>query len=149
HATARPAREVPVTESAVQPPEVVTLLWIDSATGQVTRTWSGSPAAAAVLRGPADSPRITAAGRRSDNGAAPLTRRSYDCSDPNSYWNVRNYPPLVCFADAGDIDVLIYRAYEVDSGNNVGSFTYTTSIGYRRIQYLPRWTSALFSSRVT
>jgi len=144
HATATPAKGHP--EADVKAPDVVTLLWIDSSTGKVTRTWSGSPAEAAILRG---SSVPQGPGAEQNPGVAlPEIRRISGCTDPNSYWDVRNSPPLVCFADAGDINVTILAVYEVDSGNNAGNFNYTSG-GHSFTQSLSKWTSALFSSKVT
>jgi hypothetical protein len=132
-------------------PRQVTLTWINPASGRVVRTWTGSPAAAATIRArqvpppaappanpPADPPGLSVA-------AAAIHRVT--CSDPNSYWDVRNYPPLVCFANAGDVSVAIYSVYEVDSGNNTGTFTWCYNGGCHA-QSLGRWTSAFFSPRV-
>lgn len=63
---------------------------------------------------------------------APDINRVDGCSDPNDFWDVRNYPPLICFANAGDATSLnIYQVYEVDSGNNTGYFKYWPGVPYR------------------
>ena len=154
-ATAGPAPRVGT------PTDVVTLKWIDAGTGTVTRTWTGPAVAATAIRRAVVPPPDTVAGTGTDTDAGsdagvaggaqlgpvlPLTRR-LSCSDPNPYWDVRNYPPLLCFADAGDINVAIYSVYEVDSGNNSGSVTWWyNSRGF--VQPLGRWTSVFFSARV-
>jgi hypothetical protein len=120
--------------------------WIDANTGAVTRTWTGSPEQAAAIRQRVVAPPGTAAGRNDSGTVQPLLRR-VSCTDPNPYWDVRNYPPLLCFADAGDLNVAIYSVYEVDAGNNTGSFTWWYN-GSGHVLTLSRWTSAIFSVRV-
>ncbi len=149
-ATAVPAATTAGQASATTP-KSVTLLWIDAATGTVTQTWTGSSEQAAAIRAAATPPAATppaGTGAGTGGGTVQTYLRRISCTDPNPYWVVRNYPPLVCFADAGDANVLIYSVYEVDSGNNVGYFNWSYN-GYGHQQWLNRWTSAIFSVRVT
>src|SRR5205823_13548199 len=121
------------------------LTGIDPATGAAVRTWTGRPERAAAIRAAVIPPAAAAtAGTSTGTGTTGLATvlpaiRRVTCSDPNPYWDVRNYPPLVCFADAGDISVAIYSVYEVDSGNNTGSFTWCYNRCY--VQSMSRWTS--------
>jgi hypothetical protein len=131
---------------AAIPRAATTLEWIDANTGAVTRTWTGSPEQAAAIRRGAAAPAGTRAGRNNAGTVQPDLRR-LSCTDPNPYWDIRNYPPLLCFADAGDLNVAIYSVYEVDSGNNTGSVTWWYN-GYGHLLKLGRWTSAIFSARV-
>jgi Beta/Gamma crystallin len=150
-----PAGASPAAKAApAAAPTKVTLTWIDASTGRVVRTWTGPPAKARAARGrvapPAGPPAGPAAGPPAGGpglavAAAAIHRVS--CRDPNSYWDVRNYPPLVCFANAGDVNVAIYSVYEIDSGNNSGRFTWCYR-GRCHSQALGRWTSAFFSPRV-
>jgi hypothetical protein len=146
-----PAAVAPgVSPAAVAPgpaPQLVTLQWLDAASGTVTRTWTGTPEEAEDIRR-TQVPPPDPGGAGEDGGAVLPQLRRVHCTDPNPYWVVRNYPPLVCFADAGDADVAIYRVYEVDSGNNSGYFTWWYN-GHGYNQPLGRWTSAIFSVRVT
>jgi hypothetical protein len=141
-ASASPAsRPTPATT-----PTAATLEWIDADTGAITRTWTGSPEQAAAIRPGVVAPAWTGAARRKAGPVQPDLRR-LSCTDPNPYWDIRNYPPLLCFADAGDLNVAIYSVYEVDSGNNIGSVTWWYN-GYGHVLQLGRWTSAIFSVRV-
>lgn len=148
-ATANPATAPSVTADTAAAPQSVTLLWIDAATGTVTNSWTGSPEEGAALRNASYPSSGTTDQTSQQSGTiSPLIHRVYGCSDPTSYWVVRNYPPLVCFAYAGGISVYITSVYEVDSGNNVGYFRYVYG-GVTRQVSLSRWTSAIFYNRVT
>lgn len=56
-------------------------------------------------------------------GISPEINRVNDCVWPNSFLDFWNNGPLVCFANSGSSGVTIYAVYQVDSGNNTGSFT--------------------------
>jgi hypothetical protein len=140
------ATATPAPRSAAAPQQVATLEWIDGATGTVTRTWTGSPEQAAAIRQGVVAPPDTGAGHNDLGTVQPALRR-VSCTDPNPYWDIRNYPPLLCFADAGDANVAIYSVYEVDSGNNIGNVTWWYN-SHGHILSLGRWTSAIFSVRV-
>jgi Beta/Gamma crystallin len=113
----------------------VTVLYLDAATGAVVRT------ATRVVPTPAQA--------SATGVVSPAIGRVSNCTDPNTFWVVRNGPPLVCFANAGDVNVAIFGVFEVDAGNNVGSFTWHSSGGSNITTPLARWTSAAFSTRVT
>lgn len=63
------------------------------------------------------------------------------CIWPNGFLTFWNNGPLVCFANSGHEDVLIYSVYRVDSGGNTGSFranegpasTSSTGVGWVNI----------------
>jgi hypothetical protein len=129
------AAPAPSTHSSSAATHPVTVLYLDPATGQVTRT---EVRQAAVPTSAATAPATQ----------SPAIGRVVGCTDPNSYWVVRNNPPLVCFANAGDINVSILSVYEVDAGNNVGNFTWSLN-GHSFNQPLGRWTSIVFAVRVT
>lgn len=112
-----------------------TVLYLDADTGAVLRT--------EIRRAPVPGP-----GTRPDS-AVPAIHRVSGCTDPNTFWVVRNGPPLVCFADAGDISVAIFSVFEVDSGNNSGNFSWLSSSGRSFTQSLAKWSSAVFGVRVT
>jgi hypothetical protein len=91
--------------------------------------------------------RVAATGQQDDlGGAQPAISRVNGCTDPNSYWDVRNYPPLVCFAYAGSISVAIYSVYEVDTGNNAGHFNFYYNGSYYDSGYLPKWYPVYFTN---
>jgi hypothetical protein len=129
------AAPAPSAAGPAGPTHPTTVLYLDAATGAVVRT--------EVRQVP-----LPAAGAR-PGAALPAIHRVSGCTDPNSFWVVRNGPPLVCFADAGDISVAIFGVFEVDSGNNSGSFTWVSSSGRSFSQPLAKWTSAVFGVRVT
>lgn len=81
--------------------------------------------ASGALATPAGTQRFTTSWQqRHPDVVTPDINRVNGCTDPNSYWVVRNYPPLVCFAYAGSISVAIYSVYQVNTGNNAGWFEY-------------------------
>ncbi|HSV66443.1 MAG TPA: hypothetical protein VLJ59_11130 [Mycobacteriales bacterium] len=163
----------PDAQAALQPRDAGTILWIDADTGQVTATWTGPADAASPARsdgaGPGDAAgqaepaaRQAMMSRRhpagsTTRGADPALReadaqtyRVWECDDPNPYWTVRNYPPLICLANAGDIAVHITDVYQVDSGDNTGSFTWVSPTGRTYVTYLnDRFITAVFSARIT
>lgn len=138
----RPDQPTMSNQAAVAASHTETIQWIDAATGRLTRTWTRPAASASVTRhSPARPPSTDGTGR---------SIYRLDCSDPNPYWDVRNYPPLVCFANSGDLDVQIYHAYEVDSGNNTGWFRWLDTNGNEVTTTISdRWVTVIFSFRVT
>lgn len=118
---------------------VYTITYYDSM-GHIERVWHGTQAQQqAILQAdranrpthrpsslpPDILPTGSNIGAHSQRAASvnPDINRVYGCTAPNDFWDVWNYPPLVCFANAGTISVSIYDVYEVDSGNNTGWFS--------------------------
>jgi hypothetical protein len=152
HATAHPAAAPSATTDAASSPQSVTLLWIDPATGTVTTSWSGTPEQAAVLYpdtlyDPSSGGTLETGQTSQKSGTISPLIVQRTCSLPNSYFDVRA-SSLHCYAYAGDINTYITYTYEVDAGNNVAYFKYLYGGVYHQIS-LARWTSAVFSSRVT
>ncbi len=88
------------------------------ASGHLIKSWRGSYAEQQHLlqleRAKHPAPRPA--------NISPLINRVDPCSDPNDFVDLRNYPPLVCFANAGMNSINVYSVYEVDSGANAGAF---------------------------
>ncbi|MFD7643925.1 beta/gamma crystallin domain-containing protein [Kitasatospora sp. NPDC059795] len=49
------------------------------------------------------------------------------CNAHDDFFTLWNYPPKVCFAENGAVNVAIYEVYRVDSGNNSGYFSGSAS----------------------
>lgn len=100
------------------------IIWLDS-NFHIARVWKGSIADAQPILQHERAIRIKhqPARHQPDNfGISPDINRVFGCTDPNSFWDLRNYPPLVCFANNGVININVYQVYEIDTGNNAGNF---------------------------
>lgn len=103
--------------------------------------------AAGELVTPAGTQRYTTSWQqRHPDVVTPDINRVNGCTDPNSYWDVRNYPPLVCFANAGSISVAIYSVYQVNTGNNAGWFEYYYGGYYYDTPNLGKWNTVNFTN---
>jgi hypothetical protein len=123
---------------------LATVRWVDPRTGRLVRSWTGPARLATPTRRTSDLPSA-----QPGTEMEPSIHRRH-CTDPNQYWVVRNYPPLVCFANPGDIDVQIYLVYEVDSGDNTGWFRWLNEAGRELTTTIDsRWTSVMFTERVS
>jgi hypothetical protein len=66
-----------------------------------------------------------------------------DCTNRNDFLVLWNYPPKVCFANSGDVDVRVYDVYRVDSGNNSGYVTWWNGASWVPSSFA-KWTSVYF-----
>lgn len=118
--------------AAAPAPATATVLFVDAQTGKVTKTWTGSPAEQAKIldQEAAKLPPLTTVPKatRIPPAATSISRQS-PCTANTGYFEVRNYPPLVCFANRGSINVYIDQVYQVLNGNNVAAFAWTNSAG--------------------
>lgn len=140
------------TAAVPSPAAVATVLFVDATTGKVTKTWTGSPAdAAKILDQEAAKlpPRTTAPKQTRIPPATTSISRQSPCTANTGYFEVRNYPPLVCFANRGSINVFIDQVYQVLNGNNVAAFAWTNSAGTTFVTTMPtKFSSVSFNSRV-
>lgn len=105
---------------------VASIQWVDGA-GKVTRTWTGTLAEQAVVEKQYEAtlpPRKVTAKPNVIPPASTSISRQSPCTAGTGYFEVYNYPPLVCFANAGQINVYIDQVYKVNSGNNTGAVGY-------------------------
>ena len=75
----------------------------------------------------------------------PLISRHSPCTANTGYFELLNYPPLVCFANAGAMSVTITSVYEVDTGNNVGGVHWNCG-GTCNTGYYPKWSTIIFNT---
>lgn len=111
-------------ESAASTP--ASIQWV-GANGKVTRTWTGTRAEQAVIEKKYEStlpPRKAAGKPNSFPPAMTNISRHSPCTAGTGYFEVYNYPPLVCFANSGTASVYIDQVYKVNSGNNTGAVEY-------------------------
>jgi hypothetical protein len=91
-----------------------TINYRDSA-GHVTRTWHGTRAEADALAGRLQTvhpaPQVV----------SPSIIKTSSCRLPTTYW-VFHAAKLTCYAYGGSMNININGVYEIDSGNNVGSY---------------------------
>ncbi len=98
----------------ISPQHSWTINYRDSA-GRITNSWHGTRAAADALAG-----RLQAA-HPTPQVISPLTIKTSSCRLPTTYW-VFHATKLTCYAYGGSLDLNINGVYEIDSGNNVGSY---------------------------
>jgi hypothetical protein len=142
-----PTVQAPVTPG---PDQVTTVVTIDSTTGQVVTEWTGPESqnaavvaqqrAAAGISAPASPPSL------GSGGFAPQIARHSPCTAGTGYFEVWNYPPLVCFANSGAMTVSIATVYEVDTGNNIGGVHFTCGGSTCNTGYFPKWSTILFNT---
>jgi hypothetical protein len=138
--------QAPVYPAANDPTSVTT---IDSTTGQVIAQWNG----------PESQKAAALAAQRSAIGSGPSTgspglpggfttniSRHSPCTAGTGYFEIWNYPPLVCYANSGAVSVSIGSVYEVDTGNNVGGVHFTCGAGTCNTGYSPKWSTILFNT---
>lgn len=129
-----------------------TVQWVDAATGKVTKTWTGSQAEATVIaeKEAAALPPVTTEPKQTQiPPAATNISRQSPCTANTGYFEVHNYPPLVCFANAGSINVYIDQVYKVANGNNQAAFGWRNSAGTRFVTTMPtKYSTTLFNARV-
>lgn len=117
------------------PSSVYTINWIDAA-GHIVKTWHGSKAEAAkikqtelVERHKLQQQEMHVMQVQRKGKIHPFINRVYSCGLPNDFFDLFN-EGIVCFANAGSINVTIFDVYEVSSGNNHGQFsTYVCGSG--------------------
>ncbi|MFJ5230094.1 beta/gamma crystallin domain-containing protein [Kitasatospora sp. NPDC088391] len=66
------------------------------------------------------------------------------CNSRSDFFTLWNYPPKVCFAGDGYTGVGIYDVYQVDSGNNSGSYGGVWG-GSNTTVYFSSWKTRTFS----
>jgi hypothetical protein len=117
---------VPAVAAQPETTQTVTISWLGEA-GQVTKTWSGSPAEAAVINSQLLTAERSAISRfATPNINATPDINSYPCHSDD--WQVYNSGEL-CFVNSGNIEVQIYSVLAVDSGNNIGYFQWYNGAG--------------------
>jgi hypothetical protein len=139
--------QAPVTPA---PGELATVATFDSATGQVLATWTGPQSqktqVIAAQRSAAGIPNPTGSSTTRLGGATPLISRHSPCTANTGYFEVLNYPPLVCFANSGSTSVTLTSVYEVDTGNNVGGVYWVCGGGSCNTGYFPKWSTIIFNT---
>jgi hypothetical protein len=139
--------QAPVTPA---PGELATVATIDSATGSVLAEWTGPQSERAQIAASQRStfgitiPTGPTPGKV--GGATPLISRHSPCTDGTGYFEVLNYPPLVCFANSGAVSVTITSVYEVDTGNNVGGVHWICGGSTCNTGYFPKWSTIIFNT---
>ncbi len=108
--------------------QVYTISYFDGF-GRLTKTWKGSFADAEKIKSQyrhdflkefaKQLQRATLTRQNTKEGITPNINRVDSCLLPNSFFNFFNNGPLVCFANSGTLQVMIYSVYEVDSGANM------------------------------
>jgi len=135
----------PVTPSA---DELATVATLDPATGAVLAVWAGpqSQRDSAIASQKAKfSLGATAAPAPAPDGPVASIVRHSPCTANTGYFEVWNYPPLVCYANAGAINTAIYSVYGFYTGNNVGGVHWTCG-GTCDSGYWGKWSTVLFAS---
>jgi hypothetical protein len=84
-------------------------------TGHITGTWHGTRAAADALAGRWQS------AHPAPQVVSPAIIKTSSCRLPTTYW-VFHAAKLTCYAYGGSLNISINGVYEIDSGNNVGSY---------------------------
>lgn len=145
-----PHTSAEATEVAAAPaPATASVLFVDAQTGKVTKTWTGSQAEQVKIldQEAAKLPPLTTVPKpTSIPPAATSISRQSPCTANTGYFEVRNYPPLVCFANRGTISVYIDQVYQVLNGNNVAAFTWVNSAGTAFATPMPnKYSSVSFS----
>jgi hypothetical protein len=139
--------QTPTVQATPAPNELVTVATIDPATGNVTARWTGPQSQrdqeVAAQRAAVGAPSPTAPPSR---GLTPLISRHSPCTANTGYFEVWNYPPLVCFANSGGTSVTLYSVYEFYTGNNVGGVHWLCGGGVCDSGYWPKWSSVVFGS---
>ncbi|MFD7555481.1 beta/gamma crystallin domain-containing protein [Streptomyces sp. NPDC059835] len=101
-------------------------------------------AALALATGAALAGTVVAAGP-----AAAISRvDTATCNSRSDFFTLWNYPPKVCFANNGSVNVAIYDVYQVDTGNNSGSFVWKSTNGSTYRTYYSSWKAIGFSPKV-
>jgi hypothetical protein len=139
--------QAPVTPA---PGELATVATIDSTTGQVVTEWTGPQSDKAQVIAAQRSaagvtvPAAPAPGR--PGGVTTLISRHSPCTAGTGYFEVWNYPPLVCFANSGATSVTLTSVYEVDTGNNVGGVHWICGGSSCNTGYFPKWSTIIFNA---
>jgi hypothetical protein len=75
------------------------------------------------------------------HGVSPYINRVSPCTLPNDFFDLFN-EGLVCFANAGGINIMVYDVYEVTSGHNHGTYygnttysCFSKNIGYESTDF--------------
>ena len=107
--------------------QAYSIQFVDTATGHVS-TWSTTSYSAWQARlnhERAIRQQVAPTSHPSPN----ITR--VGCSNfNNSFYDLRNVGPPVCFANAGDTgSINVFCVFEVDTGNNTGHFTVNNGVG--------------------
>lgn len=133
------------TQTAPGPNDTTTVATVDPTTGQVVAQWSG-PASekAAVLATQRAAIAATHPVYAQPPRFSPQIVRQSPCTAGTGYFEIWNYPPLVCFANSGSTSVSIGSVYEFDTGNNVGGVHYTCG-GTCNSGAWGKWTTVLFN----
>ena len=99
-----------------------TIKWLDDQ-GHIAKTWRGSVKEAEKIKQREETIRykLLPLHLKQSLGVSPNSNRVDHCTLPNDFLDFRN-EGLVCFANDGEMSVLIYDVYEVDGGNNSGWF---------------------------
>jgi hypothetical protein len=139
--------QAPVTPA---PGELATVATIDAATGQVLTTWTGPQSQKAQViaaqRSAVGSIDPIAPAPGKPGGFTTLISRHSPCTADTGYFEVLNYPPLVCFANSGATSVTLTSVYEVDTGNNVGGVHWICGGSTCNTGYFPKWSTIIFNT---
>jgi hypothetical protein len=107
-----------------------TWVTLDAKTGKLVskeKMTQGEALARQAAEQKAKAAQIAANKRAAGVHLAPAISRHSPCTANTGYFQIWNYPPLVCFANAGAVRVTINSVYEFDTGNNVGGLHWLSS----------------------
>jgi hypothetical protein len=137
------------TQTAPTSDELATVATLDSATGKVLAVWSGSQAdrdqAIAAQKAQFGLSDTSAPQPAPDSPVASIVRHS-PCTANTGYFEVWNYPPLVCYANSGVIATAIFSVYGFYTGNNVGGVHWICGGTTCNSGYWGKWATVLLSS---
>lgn len=142
----------PTAQAPVQPGpnDLATVATIDATNGKVLTEWTGPQSEragvlAAQLSATGSGPTTTPIGL-GGGGFSPNISRHSPCTAGTGYFEVWNYPPLVCFANSGGVSVSIASVYEVVTGNNIGGVHWICGGGTCDTGYWPKWSTIVFNT---
>lgn len=120
------------------------------AEGHLTKTWKGSNDEAQRILASYRQKRQNLSFQQVNTKVVvtPNINRVDPCTIPNDFFDLYNQG-LVCFANAGSINVTVYSVYEISSGHNSAYYNFTNSSGELMQNYIGYEASDLFSPAVT
>jgi hypothetical protein len=136
------------TQTAPTSDELATVATLDSATGKILAVWSGPQSGrdqAIASQKAQFKLGATAAPKAAPDGPVASIVRHSPCTANTGYFEVWNYPPLVCYANSGSTSAAIFSVYGFYTGNNVGGVYYTCG-GTCNTGYWGKWATVLFST---